>query len=77
MWGGGGGIYWGRKEVSDFKGIAVLFAWVSILENQLKSYVDLYASLDLALSLTVQLLRRHKKGIIVHEDHEIETKSSV
>lgn len=44
MW-GGGGIYWGRKEVSDFKGIVVLFAWVSIHENQLKSFVDLYASL--------------------------------
>lgn len=41
---GGGGIYWGRKEVSDFKGIVVLFAWVSIHQKHLKNYVDLYAS---------------------------------
>ncbi|KAM5549231.1 hypothetical protein ABKV19_000590 [Rosa sericea] len=41
----GGGIYWGRKEVSDSKGIAVIFAWVSIPERHLKSYVNLYASL--------------------------------
>ncbi|XP_015892879.2 uncharacterized protein LOC107427060 [Ziziphus jujuba] len=39
------GIYWGRKEVYDFKGIVVLFAWVSIHEKHLKNYVDLYASL--------------------------------
>ncbi|XP_024028956.1 uncharacterized protein LOC112093851 [Morus notabilis] len=42
---GGGGVYWGRKEVSDFKGVVVLFSWVSIHENHLKNFVDLYASL--------------------------------
>lgn len=50
MWGGGGGggggdIYWGRKEEAESKGIAVIFAWASIQERHLKSYVDLYASL--------------------------------
>ncbi|KAL5541109.1 hypothetical protein UlMin_043395 [Ulmus minor] len=45
MWAGGGGIYWGRKEVSDFKGIVVFYAWVSIHEKHLKNYVDLYANL--------------------------------
>ncbi|XP_059434042.1 uncharacterized protein LOC132167159 isoform X1 [Corylus avellana] len=49
MWGGGGGgggdIYWGRKEEAESKGIAVIFAWSSIQERILKSYVDLYASL--------------------------------
>ncbi|KAF3435387.1 hypothetical protein FNV43_RR22476 [Rhamnella rubrinervis] len=47
MWGGGdgGSIYWGRKDLSEFKGIVVLFAWVSIHQNHLKNYVDLYASL--------------------------------
>lgn len=48
MWGGGGGIggdlYWGRKEAQS-RGIAVVFAWASIPERHLKSYVDLYASL--------------------------------
>ncbi|XP_016650651.1 PREDICTED: uncharacterized protein LOC103335317 [Prunus mume] len=44
--GGGGGIFWGRKEeVSDSKGIAVIFAWVSIHERHLQNYVDLYSSL--------------------------------
>ena len=32
---------------------------------------------DLALSLTVQLLLRQKKGIVVHEDHKTENKSFV
>ncbi|TQD79334.1 hypothetical protein C1H46_035108 [Malus baccata] len=49
--GGGGagvgrGIYWGRKEeVSDSKGIVVIFAWVSIQERHLQNHVDLYSSL--------------------------------
>ncbi|KAJ8763439.1 hypothetical protein K2173_002322 [Erythroxylum novogranatense] len=49
MFGGGGrsssGLYWGRKEKELRKGIVVLFGWVSIQEKQLKSYIDLYASL--------------------------------
>ena len=43
--GGGGGVYWGRKEVSELKGIVVLFAWVSIHDDQLKGFVDFYGSL--------------------------------
>ncbi|KAF2295364.1 hypothetical protein P3X46_013899 [Hevea brasiliensis] len=41
---GGGSVYWGRKG-GEFKGIVVLFAWISIPRNHLKSYVDLYSSL--------------------------------
>ncbi|KAG6651866.1 hypothetical protein I3843_06G136400 [Carya illinoinensis] len=47
--GGGGGvggdIYWGRKEETESRGITVIFAWASIQERHLKSYIDLYASL--------------------------------
>lgn len=53
MWSGGGGgggvgggeIYWGRKEKSESRGIAVIFAWASIQDRHLRTYVDLYASL--------------------------------
>ena len=41
----GGKIYWGRKEATDYKGIVVIFAWVSIQESQLRDHVDLYSSL--------------------------------
>lgn len=44
MVGGGGSVYWGA-EGSGFKGIVVVFAWVSIQERHLRSYVELYASL--------------------------------
>ncbi|KAI9127917.1 hypothetical protein K1719_000910 [Acacia pycnantha] len=40
----GGNIFWGRKEDTDFKGIAVIFAWVSVQEGQLWDYVNLYSS---------------------------------
>ena len=43
---GGGSVYWGRKEESkEVKGIVVMFAWISIHEEHLKNYVDLYSSL--------------------------------
>lgn len=42
---GGGDIYWGRKEKSESRGIAVIFAWASIQDRHLRTYVDLYASL--------------------------------
>ncbi|KAE8661537.1 hypothetical protein F3Y22_tig00113725pilonHSYRG00901 [Hibiscus syriacus] len=43
---GGGSVYWGRKEDGkEVKGIAVMFAWVSIHEKHLQNYVDLYSSL--------------------------------
>ncbi|XP_077249858.1 uncharacterized protein LOC143889500 [Tasmannia lanceolata] len=45
MWGDGGRFYWGRKEVGKVQGIVVIFAWISSLENHLKPYVQLYASL--------------------------------
>ncbi len=55
MWSGGGGgggggaggeIYWERnKESAESKGIAVIFAWASIQDRHLKTYVDLYTSL--------------------------------
>ncbi|KAK9286341.1 hypothetical protein L1049_014734 [Liquidambar formosana] len=45
MWGDGGRLYWARKEAPKVEGIVVVFAWVSIQEKHLKSYVDLYASL--------------------------------
>ncbi|XP_052311903.1 uncharacterized protein LOC7490025 isoform X1 [Populus trichocarpa] len=41
---GGGSVYWGRKE-SESKGIVVIFAWISIHEKHLNSYLDLYSSL--------------------------------
>ncbi|KAJ6368550.1 hypothetical protein OIU78_001022 [Salix suchowensis] len=41
---GGGSVYWGRKE-GESKGIVVMFAWNSIHEKHLKSYLDLYSSL--------------------------------
>ncbi|KAI5592025.1 hypothetical protein BDE02_04G123400 [Populus trichocarpa] len=45
MFGGGGGsVYWGRKE-GESKGIVVIFAWNSIPEEHLNSYLDLYSSL--------------------------------
>ncbi|XP_065871172.1 uncharacterized protein [Euphorbia lathyris] len=44
MFGGGGSVYWGRKS-DEFKGIALIFSWVSVPHNHLKSYVDLYSSL--------------------------------
>lgn len=42
--GGGGSVYWGA-EGSGFRGIVVIFAWVSIQERHLRSYVELYSSL--------------------------------
>ncbi|GLU09295.1 hypothetical protein SLE2022_261610 [Rubroshorea leprosula] len=46
MMGGGGSVYWGRKEDrGEIKGIVVIFAWVSIQERHLRSHVDLYSSL--------------------------------
>ena len=41
----GGNIYWGRKHDTDFKGIVVVFAWVSVPQNLLQEFVDLYSSL--------------------------------
>ncbi|KAJ7967445.1 Transmembrane protein 53 [Quillaja saponaria] len=41
----GGNIYWGRRDATDSKGIAVIFSWVSIQERYLSNYVDLYSSL--------------------------------
>lgn len=40
----GSSLYWGRKAAS-FRGIVVLFSWVSVHEQQLRSFVDLYSSL--------------------------------
>ncbi|KAF9684295.1 hypothetical protein SADUNF_Sadunf04G0103100 [Salix dunnii] len=40
----GGSVYWGRKE-GESKGIVVIFAWSSVHEKHLKSYLDLYSSL--------------------------------
>ncbi|KAH7575228.1 hypothetical protein ACOSP7_005314 [Xanthoceras sorbifolium] len=37
-------LYWGRRE-PEFRGIVVVFAWISLHENQLRSFVDLYSSL--------------------------------
>ncbi|XP_044508769.1 uncharacterized protein LOC123227717 [Mangifera indica] len=39
-----GTVFWGRREPT-FRGIAVFFAWVSVHENRLRSFVDLYSSL--------------------------------
>ncbi|XP_056161026.1 uncharacterized protein LOC115685683 isoform X2 [Syzygium oleosum] len=44
MVGGGGSVYWGARG-SGFRGVVVIFAWVSIQERHLRSYVELYASL--------------------------------
>lgn len=42
----GGSVYWGKKDASgEIKGIVVIFAWVSIQKQHLRSYVDLYSSL--------------------------------
>ncbi|CAK8577512.1 unnamed protein product [Lathyrus sativus] len=41
----GGDIYWGRKHDTDFKGIVVIFAWVSVPKTLLREFVDLYSSL--------------------------------
>nr|ACU17827.1 unknown [Glycine max] len=41
----GGNIYWGRKEETDFRGIVVIFAWVSVPQNLLQEFVDLCSSL--------------------------------
>ncbi|CAL1410088.1 unnamed protein product [Linum trigynum] len=44
--GGGGSVYWGRRRRSrEFKGIVVIFAWVSAQPVDLRSLVDLYSSL--------------------------------
>ncbi|GMI78784.1 hypothetical protein like AT2G15695 [Hibiscus trionum] len=43
---GGGSVYWGRKQDSkEVKGIAVMFAWISIHDKHLQNFVDLYSSL--------------------------------
>ncbi|CAH8387111.1 unnamed protein product [Eruca vesicaria subsp. sativa] len=43
---GGGRVYWGKKaDDGGSNGIVVIFAWSSINENQLTSFVDLYSSL--------------------------------
>ncbi|CAM8891853.1 unnamed protein product [Rhodiola kirilowii] len=41
----GGRVYWARKEEEEVEGVAVLFGWVSVQEQQLRNQVDLYASL--------------------------------
>ncbi|XP_061367135.1 uncharacterized protein LOC133310252 isoform X2 [Gastrolobium bilobum] len=41
----GGNIYWGRKDATDFKGIVVIFAWISVPHTLLRDFVDLYSSL--------------------------------
>ncbi|KAE8706093.1 hypothetical protein F3Y22_tig00110406pilonHSYRG00017 [Hibiscus syriacus] len=49
MMSGGGTVYWGRKEAAEgkgVKGIVVVFAWVSIHEKHLQSYLDFYSSLS-------------------------------
>ncbi|KAL9327450.1 hypothetical protein ACSQ67_008095 [Phaseolus vulgaris] len=40
----GGNIYWGRKEESGFRGIVVIFAWVSVPQTLLGEFVDLCSS---------------------------------
>lgn len=47
---GGGRVYWGKKadrEMDDggSNGVVVIFAWSSINESHLASFVDLYSSL--------------------------------
>ncbi|KAA8536183.1 hypothetical protein F0562_028661 [Nyssa sinensis] len=43
---GGGRFYWVRNDSTQkVRGIVVVFAWVSIHESDLKSYVNLYSSL--------------------------------
>ncbi|CAN7048424.1 hypothetical protein IGI04_025578 [Brassica rapa subsp. trilocularis] len=45
---GGGRVYWGKKEMDDGGcngGVVVMFAWSSISENHLASFVHLYSSL--------------------------------
>ncbi|KAG2298135.1 hypothetical protein Bca4012_009341 [Brassica carinata] len=47
---GGGRVYWGKKadremDEGGFNGVVVIFAWSSINENRLTSFVDLYSSL--------------------------------
>jgi len=41
----GGSIYWGRREESGFRGIVVIFAWVSVPQTLLRDFVDLCSSL--------------------------------
>ncbi|XP_057417852.1 uncharacterized protein LOC130712043 [Lotus japonicus] len=41
----GGNIYWGRKHATDFRGIVVIFAWVSVPQTLLQDFVNLYSSL--------------------------------
>ncbi|KAL2344839.1 hypothetical protein Fmac_006124 [Flemingia macrophylla] len=41
----GGNIYWGRKEEADFRGIVVIFAWVSVPQTLVREFVDLCSSL--------------------------------
>ncbi|KAK4803177.1 hypothetical protein SAY86_001380 [Trapa natans] len=40
----GGSVYWGPK-CRESRGVVVLFGWVSITENQLRSFAELYSSL--------------------------------
>ncbi|CAJ1939429.1 unnamed protein product [Sphenostylis stenocarpa] len=40
----GGNIYWGRKEETGFRGIVVIFAWVSVPLTLLREFVDLCSS---------------------------------
>ncbi|KAK4804544.1 hypothetical protein SAY86_004361 [Trapa natans] len=44
MRGGGGSVYWGSKG-GDYRGIVVIFGWVSLRDSQLRSFVELYSSL--------------------------------
>ncbi|KAJ0011227.1 hypothetical protein Pint_34431 [Pistacia integerrima] len=37
-------VFWSRRDPA-FRGIVVFFAWVSVHDNQLRSFVDLYSSL--------------------------------
>lgn len=40
----GGNIYWGRKEETGFRGIVVIFSWVSVPQTLLREFVDLCSS---------------------------------
>ncbi|RID53070.1 hypothetical protein BRARA_G00495 [Brassica rapa] len=42
---GGGRVYWGKKDGGCNGGVVVMFAWSSISENHLASFVHLYSSL--------------------------------
>ncbi|CAM8904316.1 unnamed protein product [Rhodiola kirilowii] len=46
MLGGGGKLYWARNRArKKLEGIVVVFAWVSVSEQHLSSYVELYGDL--------------------------------